>query len=871
MVLVLIMAFSTLLQFVAACLSVRMIRITGKRSAWILIAVAISLAALRRGSDLFRFVFMGTGVPPHLISESFSLLTSVCMIAGIALIAPLFISIKCSEESMRESATKFRIVAENTYDWEYWLSPEGRFIYISPACKRISGYDTAEFMADPDLRLRIIHPDDSENYEDHRRYAREKKGSGEIEFRIIHADGTVRWIGHVCQTVFDSRGNYLGLRGSNRDITKRKNAEEIILKEKLFSETVINSLPGSFYLFDEHGKFIQWNRNLELITGYSAEEIEKMNPLDFFDMEARNLVAGKIQEVLINGKADVEAALLQKNGAKVPFYFNGQLFLLSGKRCVIGMGIDITERRKAEEARRRAEEASRKLFEDMIDLYNNAPCGYHSLNKDGLYVLVNDTELAWLGYSRNEIIRNKKFSDVLTSSSVKTFNETFPVLKNRGSVLDIEVDMVRKDGTILPVLLSATATRDADGNFVMSRSTIYDITKRRQVDEERKNLEEQLHQAHRMDAIGQLAGGVAHDFNNLLTSIIGYSDLLLTQLPENHFAKDKLTIIRDAGDKAADLVRQLLAFSRKQMLEMRPVNINEIVWNMSKIFARTIGEDIELELNIMKPVKNILADAGQIEQILMNLVVNARDAMPEGGRLTIETDDVYLDETYALMHSQLVKSGHYVMLLVADNGMGMSREVQDKIFEPFYTTKEAGKGTGLGLSTTHGIVRQHNGYIWVYSEPGQGTTFRVYFPTIEEKAKEIKKDEASINVKGTETILVVDDEPLVRQFASDVLQPLGYRVMEASGADEALKIADGVGGKVDLLLTDLVMPGTKGNELGKLFIEKWPAIKVVLMSGYGDKADFHEGLGKNGIIFMQKPLTPVKLASKLRQVLDESK
>jgi len=272
-------------------------------------------------------------------------------------------------------------------------------------------------------------------------------------------------------------------------------------------------------------------------------------------------------------------------------------------------------------------------------------------------------------------------------------------------------------------------------------------------------------------------------------------------------------------------------------------------------------------LKMNKPVKNVLADAGQLEQVLMNLVVNGRDAMPNGGRLTIETADAYLDEAYALMHSQLVKSGPYVALSVTDTGIGMSHDIKERIFEPFFTTKEAGKGTGLGLSTTYGIIKQHNGYIWVYSEPGKGATFRVYLPATEEGIKETKRDECLITTKGTETILVVDDEPLVREFVIDVLQPLGYKLFEADGAEEALKIAAQVEGKIDLVLTDLIMSGMKGSDLGKLLIERWPGIKVCLMSGYGGKDIFEEGMGD--IVFIQKPLTPRQLITKLREVLDE--
>src|SRR5208337_200402 len=328
--------------------------------------------------------------------------------------------------------------------------------------------------------------------------------------------------------------------------------------------------------------------------------------------------------------------------------------------------------------------------------------------------------------------------------------------------------------------------------------------------------------------------------------------------------KDKIRVVRDTGCKAADLVKQLLAFSRKQVLEMKPVNLNEIVLNMSRIFERTLGKDIELELNIMKPVENVSADEGQIGQVLMNLALNARGAMPYGGRLTIETSDVYLDETYEAMHSQLVKPGEYVMLSVADSGIGMSHEVQEKIFEPFFTTKKAGEGTGLGLSTTYGIIRQHNGYIWVYSEPDRGTIFKVYLPAIKEKEGETIKHEQPTIVGGTETILVVDDEPTVRGFVVDVLQHLGYKVLEASCAKDALKICGQNQGKIDILLTDLVMPGMNGQEFAAIFKEKSPESKVILMSGYSETVISNSDIPAS---FIQKPIVVEKLTGKIREAL----
>lgn len=408
------------------------------------------------------------------------------------------------------------------------------------------------------------------------------------------------------------------------------------------------------------------------------------------------------------------------------------------------------------------------------------------------------------------------------------------------------------------LVLEAAPIFNSKGELVAAMEMLQDIT-------ESKRLEEQLLQSQKMEALGRLSGGIAHDFNNLLTAVIGYSDLALNELPEEHSVKGKITIVRDTGEKASDLVKQLLAFSRNQALEMKPVNLSQVVLNMSRIFERTLGEDIVLELNIDGPVANISADTGQIEQILMNLVVNARDAMPNGGRLIIETGNVYLDETYALMHSQLVEPGPYVILSVTDSGTGMSREIQEKIFEPFFTTKEMGRGSGLGLSTTYGIIKQHNGYIWVYSEPDQGTTFKVYLPAVEEEERKAERDESSITVKGTETILVVDDNPMIRQFVIDVLQPLGYKIFEAGSPEEALIIREQLE-KIDVLLTDLIMPNINGNELRKSFMKKWPDIKVIIMSGYGGENILHEEM--EDAIFIPKPLTPRRLAAKLREVLD---
>jgi signal transduction histidine kinase len=383
-------------------------------------------------------------------------------------------------------------------------------------------------------------------------------------------------------------------------------------------------------------------------------------------------------------------------------------------------------------------------------------------------------------------------------------------------------------------------------------------------------LEVQLRQTQKMEAVGSLAGGVAHDFNNILTTILGYSELIIQQLPTTNRVRNMVEAIYQAGKKAAGLTRQLLAFSRKQVMEMKMANLNTIVEDMGKMLSRLIGEDIEMELITAQSLGNIMADVGQIEQILMNLVVNARDAMPCGGRLTIETGEVYLDEQYAQAHNGL-RPGHYALLTVTDTGEGMTAEVRDRVFEPFFTTKEKDKGTGLGLSTVYGIVKQHNGHITISSQPEMGTTFKIYFPIIMSGSVDGRPGKQTTTMaRGTESILVVDDDPSIRRLIFDTLEPLGYKLMEASCGKEAYEHFKTTPEKIDLVLSDVIMPGMNGRELVKLLKQERPEIKTVLMSGYTDNIIAKHGVLDQGIVFINKPLLPLSLANTIRSTLDGS-
>ncbi|MCP5094624.1 MAG: response regulator [Chloroflexi bacterium] len=386
---------------------------------------------------------------------------------------------------------------------------------------------------------------------------------------------------------------------------------------------------------------------------------------------------------------------------------------------------------------------------------------------------------------------------------------------------------------------------------------------------DRKQLEDQLRHAQKMEAIGQLAGGVAHDFNNLLSIILSYGQLILRANPDiPATAVHRLKQIIHAGERAAELTKQLLAFSRKQILEPQIVNLNENLLNITSMLERIIGENIELTTISFNGLEPIRVDPSQLEQVVFNLAINARDAMPQGGMLTIETSNVYLDNDYASQHSG-VNTGAYVMLAVSDTGEGFDEDTKTRIFEPFFTTKEKGKGTGLGLATVYGIVNQSDGHIWVYSEKDQGTTFKIYFPQIQEGTKAsyplIQKNQETT---GTETILLIEDEKTVRTLSKDILELNGYTILEATDSDHAQEINATYDGEIHLLLTDVVMPKLNGRELAEIIVINRPQMKVLYMSGYTDNVIVHHGVLKADMAFLQKPITPNALAQKVRQVLD---
>jgi len=506
------------------------------------------------------------------------------------------------------------------------------------------------------------------------------------------------------------------------------------------------------------------------------------------------------------------------------------------------------------EERKRAEDRFRTLVE-------TAPTAIVIADEKGRIVEMNAQALCMFGYDRGELIgktvetllpeRLRYSHQGLRSSYMKE-----PHARPMG--VGMELLASRKDGTEFPAEISLGPLVTREG--VLVSSTIVDITGR-------KKMEQQLRLSQRMEAIGKLSGGVAHDFNNLLTVILGSADVLLETHPPDHPARRKLELIRQAGSSAADLTRQLLAFSRQQMLQPRVLDLKEIVKRTQDLLARLIGDNISLTISVEPSLGCICADPGQIEQVLLNLAVNARDAMPKGGCLSIKACNAELDESYKQEHQQVIP-GQYVMIAVEDSGCGMDRQTQARIFDPFFTTKELGKGTGLGLATVYGIVKQSGGYIWVYSEIGRGTTFKVYLSRVEqsEHSSDPKESDAS-SLQGSETILLAEDSESLREIARDYLESIGYTVIEATSGKDALQRACDFEGPIHLLLTDVVMPEMGGPELAEQLLVLRPGVKVIFASGYTDDSIARQGVLDPGVVFIQKPYRPKALARKIREVL----
>ncbi|MBI5605826.1 MAG: PAS domain S-box protein, partial [Deltaproteobacteria bacterium] len=543
--------------------------------------------------------------------------------------------------------------------------------------------------------------------------------------------------------------------------------------------------------------------------------------------------------------------LKRKDGRVLYADVASSLVFLNERPYLLGIFRDITDRKKMEEARRWSEEKFSKAFRASPNWISI------SLLEDGRYIEVNDAFSKITGYTREEAI-GRTSVELGIWVDPEERRTMVRMLMESGSVSDLEVGFRTKAGEILTVQRSAE--KIILGEEVCLISVNHDITRHR-------HLEEQLRQSQKMEAIGRLAGGIAHDFNNILTAILGYSDLLLLNLKPREPMYNEIEEIRKAGQRAAALTQQLLAFSRKQILKQVPLNLNTLVNNLKNMLLRIIGEDIELVTVLAPDLGQIKSDWGQVEQVIMNLAVNARDAMTHGGKLVIETANIYLDQTFVHQHPGSTM-GFSVMLTVRDTGCGMETDVLLHIFEPFFTTKELGRGTGLGLSTVYGIVKQSGGYILAESIPGKGSTFKIFFPRIDQaQGPADRQDSSPLSPAESGVILVVEDDNLVRDLVRKILTMHGHLVLEAQNGEEAIRLCQDYEGRIDLLTTDVVMPGMNGPELSRRVLALRPEMKVLFMSGYSDNLFPQYGILYSGKNFIQKPFAPNDLINKIREIL----
>jgi PAS domain S-box-containing protein len=651
-------------------------------------------------------------------------------------------------------------------------------------------------------------------------------------------------------------GQSVGRVWSFRDVTDRERVLEAIRQSEERFAKAFRAGPAAITISTlREGRYVDCNESFVHLLGYSREEILGRTSLElnlWRDPRERTLMARMIREK--GSLRDLPVRFRTKSGKTCEALISAELIEVAGQVCVLATSQDVSERKRAEEALRESERRYRLLFErNLAGVYRTTP--------EGRILECNEACARILGYaSPAELIRQKAQS-VYFDPAERAL--TLASLRSQRSLMNLERRMRRKDGSPVWVLENVSLLGGQNGEPEVLEGTLIDVT-------DRKELEDRLRVSQKMEAVGRLAGGVAHDFNNLLTVILGNTDLVLQQLSPNDPLEADTQEIRKAGERAAALTRQLLAFSRQQVMLPEVLDLNAIVLNLEKMLRRLIGEDISLRSFLEPDLGRVKADPGQIEQIIVNLAVNARDAMPIGGSLTIETKSVELDEAYLLEHVP-VRPGRYAMLAVTDTGAGIDGETRSHIFEPFFTTKEKGKGTGLGLSTVYGIVKQSDGYIWVYSEPGQGATFKIYLPIIADELRDSTTPEPVPTIRpGSETVLLVEDEDAVRNLARRTLEGHGYTVLPVQSGEEALALIERYRGPIQLVLTDVVMPAMSGLDLAERLRGLRPAIRVLFMSGYTENAFINRGLLQPGTAFIQKPFAGKQLARKVREVLDEA-
>ena len=758
-----------------------------------------------------------------------------------------------AERALAESERRFRRLAEGSYDTVVEISSDTSYTYVSPNMREALGYTPDEMVGTSALAL--IHPDDAAEVLERFTQAITSGGSGYAVYRCRHQNGEWRWFESVGNGFVDADG-VQGLIAASRDVTERKRADEALRaseqRYRLLAENTFDLISE----VREDGAIAYITPNCLSMLGYAPGDLIGRPVFEFVDPEDQSRVIAAFQQALVAGASrGVSFRYRKSDGTICWLESTGNVMTdAAGERRGVIVSRDISDRVRAERALRESEALFRTTLEST---------------EDG--VLVTDADGAILYYSQRfmeifEIPREVMASDdrlavrAYVAERIEDGEEFLRRLRELYETAADGFDVLRfRDGPVFE--RNSRALLYADGSVRGRVWSFRNIT-------DRRRLEEQFAQAQKMESVGRLAGGVAHDVNNLMTAIIGYADLGARGLTEDSELRSDLGEIRATAERAAKMAHQLLAFSRREMLAPRLTDLNELLGNTQRMLRHLIGEDIDMVVSTAPGLWPVRVDPSQFEQVIVNLAVNARDAMPDGGRLTLETSNVVLLTAQPARPG--LAAGEYVLLTVADTGEGMTDEVKQHLFEPFFTTKAAGKGTGLGLATCYGMVHQANGNIYVESAPGRGATFLIYLPRANggADATEAAPREASSLPGGTETVLLAEDEPLVRRLAARVLRSAGYHVIEAEDGAAALRIAAAHDGRLDLLLTDAIMPNMGGHELAERMGQQHPATRVLLMSAYTDRAIVQESVARGRIAFLRKPFTPGDLARKVRAVLD---
>jgi two-component system, cell cycle sensor histidine kinase and response regulator CckA len=766
---------------------------------------------------------------------------------------------KQSEDALRESETKYKSLFEHSTD-AIFLAYENIFIDCNQKAMEMLGCTKEQIIGHSfDRFMPEFQPDGSKTREKTLKKARAAINGHPQSYELQHRryDGTL-FDTEVSLNAFNDRGKYY-IQAIVRDITESKRVQEELL---LFKKAIEGS-SDAIGMADKQGNHFYQNKAFTNLLGYTAEELRKDGVAKSVYVN-QDVARNVFKTIMDGGSWSGEVEDIAKDGRRLTVMLRADAIKdETGKVTgLLAINTDVTERKKTEEALRESEELYTRLV-------NTIPEVVVRTSLDGKILFVNENAVQTSGYNRQELEGRNLFDFIPPDEHAKTIQNIKNMLE-QGIHSPNEYHLITKDGRIIPFEITSDVFRGKDGTPCGFVHVCRNISQRKQAELEKEQLQERLNQAQKMESVGRLAGGVAHDFNNMLSVILGHTELAMGDAESDQPLYTHLLEIRKAAERSADLTRQLLAFARKQTVSPRVIDMNQTVEGMLKMLQRLIGEDIHLDWQPCMNSWPVKVDPSQVDQILANLCVNSRDAIAGVGKISIELGNIHIDEAFCAGHPYLITTGDYILLAVSDDGHGMDREVQNRLFEPFFTTKDIGKGTGLGLSTVYGIVKQNKGFINVYSEPGQGTTFRIYLPRYTGAAEQTKTEQPQGSmIGGHETVLVVEDESSILDLCKIMLEQQGYEVLAAATPTEAIELAGGHSGEIHLLITDMVMPGMNGRDLAKRFLSIYPDMKCLFMSGYTPNMIAHQGILDEGVYFIQKPFSKNDLTTRVREILDQ--